>query len=425
MKLGESLKTGYVFMIMLVLGVTAISASCLASCRPQAPPTAVLTPPRSADAFTATTPLPLPTDAPTPVITLSPVPTDTPVLAMTPPPGPTDTPTLTTIPSSVPTETPAPTMPLSAPTDAPTRRPIATINPAGHVGLGAYLEGTPYDGFGAVQQFEGLLRHKMQYALWFQAWGNDDRDFPDYWIELASQNGLVPVITWEPWKRDFDNPTALQPEYSLDSIAAGEHDEYIRSWAQGAKSADVPVTLRFGHEQSTEPGARLWYPWQGDPEGYKAAYRYIVTLFREEEVTNVQFLWSAMWLDLWASEYYTGDDVVDLVGTTVLNHGTGATEDWARWRTFDEMFGEQYQAALQWNKPIIITELATAEQGGDKAAWLRDCFTSLQSKYPLVQGVLLFETESDREWPKINWSVASSQESLTAFRKAIDDPYFR
>jgi beta-mannanase len=314
-------------------------------------------------------------------------------------------------------------VPTEPPTSTPT--PVATLNPEGHVGLGAYLDGTPYDRFAAVRRFEGQLRHKMQYALWFQAWGNDDRDFPDYWIELAWQNGLVPVITWEPWKRDFDDPTALQPAYSLDSIAAGGHDEYIRAWAQGAKSVDVPIILRFAHEQSTEPGTRPWYPWQGDPEGYKAAYRHIVTLFHEEGVAKAQFLWSAMWLDWWASEYYPGDDVVDLVGTTVLNHGTGATEDWARWRTFDEMFGEQYQAALQWNKPIMITELATAEQGGDKAAWLRDCFTSLEVKYPLVQGVLLFETESDREWPGINWSVASSQESLDAFGEAIDNPYFK
>ena len=332
----------------------------------------------------------------------------------------------TTMPPSVPSDTPAPTTaPPSVPTDTPAPKPIATLNPAGHVGLGAYLDGTPYDRFAAIRQFEGLLRHKIQYALWFQAWGDDDQAFPDYWIELASQNGLVPVITWEPWKRDFANPTGVQPAYSLSSIAAGEHDEYIRSWARGAKSVGVPIIIRFAHEQSTEPGARLWYPWQGDPEGYKAAYRHVVTLFREEGARKVQFLWSAMWLNDWASQYYAGDDVVDFVGTTVLNHGTAPTVPWANWRSFDELFNGQYQAALQWGKPIILTELATAEQGGDKAAWLRDCFTSLKPKYPLVQGVLLLEVQSDREWPNINWSVASSQESLAAFEEAIDDPYFK
>jgi beta-mannanase/glucose/arabinose dehydrogenase len=349
-----------------------------------------------------------------------------PYFTTTPLPVSTATPMPTVAPTPISTGRPMPTATrLPAQTNMPVPKPMPTLNPAGHVGLGAYLDGTPYDGFAAVQQFESLVNHKMQYALWFQAWGNDDRAFPTDWIEMATQKGLLPVITWEPWQRDFANPTAVQPAYSLSSIAAGEHDEYIRSWAKGAKSVGVPIIIRFAHEQSTEPGTRSWYPWQGDPEGYKAAYRHIVALFRQEGAKNVQFLWSAMWLNQWASQYYPGEDVVDLVGTTVLNHGTAPTVSWAKWRTFDELFSGQYQAALQWGKPIMLTELATAEQGGDKAAWLRDCFTSLKPSYPLVQGILLFEVQSDREWPNINWSVASSQESLAAFKQAINDPYFK
>ncbi len=183
--------------------------------------------------------------------------------------------------------------------------------------------------------------------------------------------------------------------------------------------------LRFAHEQSTEPGVRSWYPWQGDPEGYRAAFRHIVELFRAERATNVQFLWSGMWLNQWAAAYYPGDDVVDWVGTTTLNHGTDIPESWAQWRSFDDLFSGQYEAALRWGKPIMVTEMATAEQGGDKAAWLRDAFTNLETRYPLVRGVLLLEATQDREWPNINWSVSSSPESLEAFREVIADPYFK
>ena len=86
-----------------------------------------------------------------------------------------------------------------------------------------------------------------------------------------------------------------------------------------------------------------------------------------------------------------------------------------------------HEIALEYgdDKPVMITELATAEQGGDKAAWLRDCFGSLESSYPLVLGVLLLEVESDREFPIINWSVTSSAESLAAFRQVVADPYFK
>jgi beta-mannanase len=287
-----------------------------------------------------------------------------------------------------------------------------------------YLENSPYDNYAAVGAFEALLKHKMAYVLWFQSWG-DDPEFRSDWVLLAAQKGLIPVITWEPWKRDFVTPWVVQPEYALETITAGQHDDYLRSWARAAKAAGVPIVLRFAHEQSTRIGARPWYPWQGDPESYRDAFRHIVAIFRQEEADNVRFLWSAMWLQLYAEAYYPGDDVVDIVGTTILNHGLGATADWAGWRTFDYLFSPEYIVAEKLGKPVMITEMATAEQGGDKPAWLRDAFSSIRTRYTLVEAVLLLEMPVDREWPVINWSVASSPASLAAFEEAIADPTFK
>ena len=356
--------------------------------------------------------------------TLLPLPTAT-LVAMSPvSPSRTPAPLPTHSPSALPTHSPIPT---ATPSPRPTRTatPVATLNPAGRVGLGVYELASPYDEFAAVQEFEKLLQHKMQYVLWFQAWGDSDREFSEHWVKLAAEKGLVPVITWEPWKRSFDDPAAVQPVYSLQSIAAGAHDEYLRTWARSAKSLGIRFIIRFAHEQSTEPGTRSWYPWQGDPEAYKLAFRHMVSIFRQEGATQVQFLWSAMWLNQWASQYYPGDDVVDIVGTTAINHGTAVTTDWAQWRSFDDLFSGQYDAAQQWNKPIIVTELGTAEQGGSKVSWLRDCLLAMKPRYPRVEGLILFEVAQDREWPSINWSVASSAESLAAFRAALADPYFK
>lgn len=314
--------------------------------------------------------------------------------------------------------------PVRTATPGPTPTPAATLNPAGRVGLGVYLEASPYDNLAAVEQFEVLLKHKMAYVLWFQSWG-DDPEFRSDWVLLAARKGLVPVITWEPWKREFGTPWEIQPEYALDTITAGNWDDYIRTWARAARATGVPVIIRFAHEQSTQVGTRPWYPWQGDPAGYRAAFRHIVEVFRQEEASNVQFLWSAMWLQLYATSYYPGDDVVDIVGTTILNHGLGSTADWAQWRTFDFLFSTEYLAGERWGKPIMLTEVATAEQGGDKAAWLRDAFTSIRTRYPLVEAVLLLEMPVDREWPVINWSVASSPEALAAFMQVINDPYYK
>lgn len=294
----------------------------------------------------------------------------------------------------------------------------------GQVAVGAFTKQIPYDDFAALDRLGRLADHPLHLALWFQAWGDGDSVFYSDKVKLAADKGYLPVISWEPWQRAFDNRLTVQPEYALSTIAAGAHDEYIRGWARAARDTGVPIILRFAHEQSTEPGVRSWYPWQGDPENFKAAFRHIVEIFREEGATNVRHLWSAMWWHRWAALYYPGDDVVDYIGTTELNHGTVPDKQWAQWRTFDEMFGPEYAAALPWNKPLMLTELASAEQGGDKAQWLRDCFTSFETKYPLVVGVLLVEIESDLEWPSINWSVTSSPAALRAFRQAMSDPYF-
>ena len=49
----------------------------------------------------------------------------------------------------------------------------------------------------------------------------------------------------------------------------------------------------------------------------------------------------------------------------------------------------------------------------------------MKPRYPLVRGLILFEVTADREWPSINWSVASSAESLAAVRVVLADPYFK
>ena len=330
------------------------------------------------------------------------------------------TPTISTAPIAQPTQTRTPTAVRSL-----TPTPVATLNASGHVGLGLYADGLPYDRFASAQRFEILVRHKMLYVLWFTSWGGEDRAFPTEYVRLAADNGWIPILTWEPWVRNFGNLGTLQPAYSLSSIASGQHDEYIRSWARAARAVNVPIVLRFAHEQSTEPGKRIWYPWQGDPEGYKAAFRHIVSIFRQERADKVQHLWSAMWLNSWAEEYYPGPEYVDWVGTTILNHGTSPPTEFGRWYTFRDLFWGQYQAALAWGKPIMLTELASADQGGDKAIWVREAFVAMAVEFPLVQAVALLEVTSDREWPQINWSVSSSRESLIAFRESVTGPYFK
>lgn len=298
------------------------------------------------------------------------------------------------------------------------------------VAMGAYFD--PWgEGFQVFDEFEAITGADLKYALWFQAWGDDyDKAWDAEKVQDAWNHGLIPVITWEPWTRAFGNTAELQAEFSFQSILDGQHDDYINSWAIGAANAGHPIIIRFAHEQSL--AEREWYPWQADPEGFKAATCYLYEHFQAAGATNVQFMWSGMFYDRPITQEFYPEGCVQIIGTTVLNHGptprTVYGRRWGEWWTFDTLFAPQYDVLQQYGLPIMITELGSAEQGGNKAQWITDTYQSIEHHYPLVRGVLLTEN-IDREYSTIpdaiiNWSVFSSPDALRAFINAMTNPYY-
>lgn len=298
-------------------------------------------------------------------------------------------------------------------------------NYLGRIGIGAYL--FKYDGNdnSIVISHENEIQHRLQYVLVFRSWGGDDKDFPTMLAAQLSDLDITPIITWEPWERNFDDATAIQTDFTLESIVGGEHDEYISSWAKAAKELDTPIILRFAHEQSTYPGERSWYPWQGKPATYKNAYRRIVYIFRSVGALNVKFMWNpvAFWPET-TLDYYPGAGIVDYLGMTVLNHGVDSGEEGDRWKQCKELFEDQYDVLRTVNKPIIVTEFASSEVGGSKAAWYRECFRMIKAN-PYVIGVVSLEADADTSYPSIDWRIGSSYESLKSYREQISDTIFR
>lgn len=300
-----------------------------------------------------------------------------------------------------------------------------SFNQKGKIGVGAYFPDLSEDRFHLIIEHENMLNHKLQYLLLFRAWGDEDSDFPTEYIENIKRLHLVPIITWEPWSRDFENATVIQPNYSLESIASGSHDSYIRQWAKESKDADILMILRFGHEQSTHPGERSWYPWQGKPATYVAAYRRIVNIFREVGANNVRFMWNpvSFWPDS-TMTYYPGDNYVDYLGLTVLNHGVNSGQEDNRWKLCKEILTDQYQVVSSIDKPVILVEFASSERGGSKPLWWEDCFDRMKRIDNLV-GFVTLESESDVAYPDVSWGVKTSAESIDSFKREISFSIFK
>lgn len=254
-------------------------------------------------------------------------------------------------------------------------------------------------------------------------WGNDSGQFDPSLFVFLEERGVTPMVTWEAWRPFYAAGVAVaeQPEYALRTILSGDHDAYIDSWAVGIAELTAPVLLRFGHEMNGN-----WYPWAmgvnaNTPEEFVAAWRYVHQRFVVAGASNVRWVWSPV-----AAEFapmaplFPGDDVVDYVAASGFNWGT-TEQAWGVgvWQTFEEVFKPVYQTLSRLSdRPILIAEVSSAEEGGSKAGWITDAYlTQLTSRFPLVRGIVWFDIIKETDW-----RIDSSPESLRAFIAAVNNP---
>jgi beta-mannanase len=283
---------------------------------------------------------------------------------------------------------------------------VITGNFAG-CATGAYVNGMEN-----LVSFQTMAGKDLAVALWYVHW---EEAFPETDADAVSANGSVPLITWEPW---ISHATG-----TLEAIAAGSYESYVREFIQAAKDWGKPVLLRFGHEMNGN-----WYPWDGYHNGadaaaaekYKQAWIHIYNVRQTLEADNVYLVWCPNNTNIpdqsWNSiaAYYPGDEYVDWIGMDGYNWG------YASWQEFDAVFNSIYQTLTDLtDKPLMIGEFSSAEQGGTKADWIRAAFSKIEALYPRVKLFCWFNINKERDW-RIN----SSASAEAAFKQAVGDSYF-
>ncbi|MGZ4448082.1 MAG: glycoside hydrolase family 26 protein [Nocardioides sp.] len=292
----------------------------------------------------------------------------------------------------------------TAPADARTPRTLSAPPPPRIVGVA--VPGAPTD-LGTLSTLTSELGQAPAQVTWYAAWATV-ADFPSADAARVAATGAVPEVTWEPW-----DPAAGvdQPAYRLSRITTGAFDTYLNRWAREIRGYGKPVVLRFAHEMNGN-----WYPWAegvngNQPGDFAAAWRHVVGVFTRNKVTNVTWTWAPNIPYTGSTPLtalYPGDAYVGRVGLDGYNWST--VQPWSTWQSFADVFSPGLaQLAALTTKPVYIAETACPEVGGDKAAWIRDMWSTL-AVHPEVRGITWFDYDKETDW-----RIDSSPASLDAF----------
>lgn len=294
--------------------------------------------------------------------------------------------------------------------------------------LGIYDSGMPASLEGVIA-LERALEITFPLIQTYTAWGDEPvQAFPERTVEAIHGLGSIPVVTWEPWLSTFESRRhphlplrADRDRDGLASVAAGDYDFYIDTWAREAARFGELLLLRFAHEMN-DPYRYPWGPQNNDPGAFIDAWRHVVDRFRVAGATNVVWVWSPHVAYAGYEVFWPGDDYVDWVATGALNYGTVAY--WSEWWTFDEIFGQHHEFLAGFGKPIMVAEFGSLAVGGDRETWYREALQDFQERYPAVHALLFFHVEADATVTRqfVRWSFLDEPEMLEAVGEALAGP---
>jgi len=210
---------------------------------------------------------------------------------------------------------------------------------------------------------------------------------PERAIEWTNKYKGIATVTWHwsvPLEKGSDDAAfyvkSANPVYTTfsakNAVKEGtwEHEKVLEdikvlaAEMQKLKEADVPILWRPLHEAE---GAWFWWGAEG-PEACKALYRLLYDqLTNEYGLDNLIWIWTGSTSPA-ASEWYPGDDVVDMIGYDKYNAADGQPNLSSIASTFYSLVqstdGEKMVAMTENDSIPSLENLQN-----DKAAWLYFC----------------------------------------------------
>ena len=258
--------------------------------------------------------------------------------------------------------------------------------------LGVYESGA-LDSYQPVADFTGVAGRQPNLVGYYSGWGEA---FQTSFAKTAYSHGAATIMQWDPTLA------------SVTKIAAGGYDGYLRSFAASVRVFGHPVVIGFGHEMNA-----YWYSWgygHLPATTFVAAWRHIVTLFRQQGTNNVTWLWT-----LQADEPGTGPIASWWPGAKYVNWVGIDGYYYRPSETFFSIFGKTIaQVRAFTGLPILLSEVAVGPNAG-QARKIPDLFSGMRL-YGTI-GLVWFDIDQHQGIYHQDWHIEDSQAAGTAFRR--------
>lgn len=239
--------------------------------------------------------------------------------------------------------------------------------------------------------------------------------------EFVNGTGVAPSIeegyirVGKPFGAHFAGPAEplieISKGVSLKSIAHGDQDAWLISYANQVKAYSKPVIIGFAPEFNGS-----WYNYGLDhasPTDYVNAYQLVVSVFKAQGAVNVKWLWDIsvafpQWhgptnsTTLNVKPWWPGSQYVDYIGIDGYYYNQDAT--------FASLFAPAVNAVRSFGKPTFVAE-AGAPQGPKQAGNIVNLVNG--ARQAGMFAVVYFDLKGNKDW-RITTPAA-----IAAFKGAI------
>jgi hypothetical protein len=258
--------------------------------------------------------------------------------------------------------------------------------------LGVYEHGA-LEAYQAIADFAQAAGQQPNLVGYYSGWGEP---FESSFAEAVSGHDAITILQWDPTLA------------SVQKIASGGYDGYLRSFAGSVRKFGRPVVIGFGHEMNA-----YWYSWgygHLPAATFVAAWRHIVTLFRQQGTSNVTWLWT-----LQADEqgtgaiasWWPGEKYVTWVGIDGYYYRPS--------ETFFSIFGKTIaEVRMLTGLPVLLSEVAVGPEAG-QARKIPDLFEGMRHYGTL--GLVWFDIAQHGGVYHQDWRIEDNPLAEAAFRR--------